>query len=254
MAFAKRDVEDLLARTGRMCAVCNRLHRVQVHHITPVSEGGADHISNAIPLCPNCHDATHATYASGTTTRAYTERELRRHLDRTMDLASRQLALRPGSSDWKHDVDLMAFYAGTLDRPAFRTYFHNELSFADFDQALEDTVLALNTGFLRSRDGSVIQRAEGKRALINREWAEAVDVVVGHVMDARAELRRGLGLDQMMAHLDHPGRWLDRHDMELRSNRSLGALIDHHRQLAIDALNAVLAEAGVAPLKAVGRG
>lgn len=195
---------------------------------------------------------THAQYASGTTTRAYTEGELRRHLDRTIELASRQAALRPGNEDWRHDVDLMAFFAGCLDRPAFRAYFHNELSFADFDQALEDTVLALNTGFLRTRDGSVIQRAEGKRALVNREWAEAVDAVVDHLADARGALRRGLGLDLMMIDLGHPGRWLDRYDMELRSNRSLGAAINNHRQQAIDALNAVLPDAGLPTLKPLG--
>ena len=59
MGFRPQDVEELLARTGRMCAICKGRHRVQVHHITPVSEGGADEIVNAIPLCPNCHDEVH---------------------------------------------------------------------------------------------------------------------------------------------------------------------------------------------------
>lgn len=253
MSFAREDVDDLLARTGRMCAICNRLHGVQVHHITPVSEGGADDVSNAVPLCPNCHNETHAKYASGRTTRLYTERELRSHLARTIELAARQFSLRPGSADWQHDVDLVAFYGTSLDRPAFRTHFHNELSFADFDQALEDTVLALNTGYLRTRDGTVIKMAEGKRDLVNRGWAEAIDTVVRHIMEARTELRRGLGLDQMLVRLEHhPGRWLDRYDVDLRSNRALGMLIDQHRQDAIDVLNGVLDEARLAKLKAIG--
>lgn len=253
MAFAREDVDDLLARTGRMCAVCNRLHGVQVHHITPVSEGGADDVSNAVPLCPNCHDETHAKYASGRTTRLYTERELRSHLARTIELAARQVSLRPGSADWQHDVDLIAFYGASLDRPAFRTHFHNELSFADFDQPLEDTVLALNTGFLRTRDGTVIKRAEGKRDLVNRAWAEAVDAVVCRVMEVRTALRSGLGLDQMLVHLEHhPGRWLDRYDVDLRSNRALGMLIDQHRQEDVEILNGVLDEAGLAKLKPIG--
>jgi 5-methylcytosine-specific restriction endonuclease McrA len=88
MAFAQRVVDNLLARTGRMCAVCNRLHGVQVHHIVMRSEGGSDDESNAIPLCPNCHDEVHAQHAPGRTTRVYTENELRQHLHRTVDLAA----------------------------------------------------------------------------------------------------------------------------------------------------------------------
>lgn len=53
MAFSQKDVDDLLARADRMCAVCNRLHGVQVHHIVPRHVGGSDQIDNAIPLCPN---------------------------------------------------------------------------------------------------------------------------------------------------------------------------------------------------------
>jgi len=44
-------------------------------------------------------------------------------------------------------------------------HFHNELSFADFDQALEGTVLAINTGLWRTRDGTVIERSAGKARL-----------------------------------------------------------------------------------------
>jgi len=47
-------------------AVCNRLHGVQVHHIVPRHQGGSEDASNAIPLCPNCHDEVHAdTHLAG---------------------------------------------------------------------------------------------------------------------------------------------------------------------------------------------
>src|ERR1700716_3132248 len=136
MAFAPSDVDDLLARTGRMCAICKHLHRVSVHHIVPLADGGTDDVANAIPLCPNCHDEVHATYVLGRTTRQYTPGELRRHLKETIRLAARQATLAPGTDDWKADADLIRFYAQCLDRPAFRTYFHQELSFTDLDQAL----------------------------------------------------------------------------------------------------------------------
>jgi len=128
VAFAQSDIDDLLARTGRLCAVCNCRHGVQVHHIVPRHLGGTDDPSNAIPLCPNCHDEVHAKYAPGRTTRVYTEGELRGHLARTIDLASRQAHQEVGNGDWNHDVELVKFYSNCHDRPAFRTHFHNELS------------------------------------------------------------------------------------------------------------------------------
>lgn len=232
-----------------MCAVCNHLHGVQLHHITPRNEGGSDDISNAIPLCPNCHDATHAQYGAGRTTRAYTEHELRKHLARTVELAARQASLRPGGEDWQHDLDLLKFYAVCLDRPAFRTLFHNELSFADFDQALEDTVLALNTGLRRTRDGTLIEQAEGKRAVVNPAWRDALDIVVSETMQARHALRRGLGLDRMILQLDWLGDPL--HHFQ-HTDGGLGANIDGHRQAAINAMNAVLEDARLPLLKHVG--
>lgn len=70
-----------------MCAICRRRHGVQVHHIVPRLEGGSDDISNAIPLCPNCHDVVHRATGSTTLTRAYTPAELRQHLRLTVEHA-----------------------------------------------------------------------------------------------------------------------------------------------------------------------
>lgn len=251
MAFAKSDIDDLLARTGRMCAVCNRQNRVQVHHIVPKHDGGTDDASNMIPICPNCHDEAHADYAPGRTTRQFTPEELRKHLERTIKLATQQVALRPGSADWRRDVDLVAFYARCLDRPAFRTYFHMELSFADFDRALEDTVLALNTGMSRTRDGTVVTRAAGKRDLVNPEWRKALDEVVASIEAARADLRRALGFDRMLMEQRHHG-WGSDVDRVMRDDRALNDQMNHRRQHAVDVLNAVLDEADLPPLSPIG--
>lgn len=32
---------------------------LEVHHVTPLSEGGSDRVSNAVALCPNCHRRMH---------------------------------------------------------------------------------------------------------------------------------------------------------------------------------------------------
>lgn len=169
MSFAQADVDEMLARVGRMCAICRRLHGVQTHHIVPKHQGGSDDITNAIPLCPNCHDEVHADYTPGRTTRRYTEAELRRHLAGTIQLAQQQASQHVGDASWECDAELVTFYAQCLDRPAFRTHFHNELSFADFDRALEDTALAINTGFLRTRDDTVVARFAGKASIVNPE-------------------------------------------------------------------------------------
>lgn len=46
-----------------------------------------------------------------------------------------------------------------------------------FDKAIEDTITALNTGCLRSRDGAVLAQAKGKAYLRNVEWRRQMDVI-----------------------------------------------------------------------------
>jgi hypothetical protein len=240
-----------------MCAVCNRLHGVQVHHIVLRSEGGSDEESNAIPLCPNCHDEVHAHHAAGRITRLYTENELRGHLQRTIELAANQVALRPGGDLWAADVELVRFYVQCLDRPAFRTLFHQELSFSDLDQALEDTSLALNTGYWRTRDGPVIRCASGKTQVTNPTWRGRLDETGEAIDEARRRLRLALGLDRQDGMLVEHRRPFDRslliiHDQGLRDDHDLGREIDRLRQLALDCVNIILGEIGATGLRPIG--
>lgn len=251
MAFPQSVIDDLLAHTGRMCAVCQHRHGVQVHHIVPRSEGGSDRADNAIPLCPTCHSEVHASHAPGRTTRSYSEAELRGHLERTIALAGSQESLAAGNDDWNRDVQLIRFYSGCLDRPAFRTHFHNELSFADFDQALEDTVLAINTGLWRTRDGTVIERSAGKSHIVNPAWRDLMDEVVAAIMQARHHLREVLGLDEMLMYLDQQSRF-DSHARRLRADVQLRDAMDRLRQKALDAMNLALADADLPLLKEIG--
>lgn len=84
MPFKKKDIENLLAATGRKCCICGTLHNVQVHHIIEKKQGGSDEIENAIPLCPSCHDRVHVKPSTGRTTRDYSPEELRLHRNRTI--------------------------------------------------------------------------------------------------------------------------------------------------------------------------
>jgi hypothetical protein len=212
----------------------------------PVSEGGSDEIDNAIPLCPNCHDDVHSSYAPGRVTRSYSEAELRRHLAETKQLARREADAAPGTRTWEADRELVLFYAQCLDRPAFQTHFHLELSFADLDRALEDTLLALNTGFWRTRDGTVIERARGKVHVANPEWRNRLDDAVTAIDAARRLLRQALGLDVDLYRWDR-----ERHFDHLRYDRHLGAEIDRLRETAVENVNAILQDLGQPELRRI---
>lgn len=58
-----------------------------------------------------------------------------------------------------NDVDLIRFFAQCFDRPVFQDPFHQEGSMEAFDKAIEDTLTAINTGCLRSRDGGILSRS-----------------------------------------------------------------------------------------------
>ncbi|BBL94586.1 hypothetical protein TthHC11_21200 (plasmid) [Thermus thermophilus] len=59
---------ETLRRAGGICELCKRPAPfsdingepfLEVHHIIPLSEGGADDVNNTAALCPNCHRAVH---------------------------------------------------------------------------------------------------------------------------------------------------------------------------------------------------
>ena len=80
MAFSRDTKERALVAAARHCSVCHRAKglKVEVHHIQPASEGGADNFDNAIVLCFDCHaDAGHynAKHPKGT---KISRQELRR--------------------------------------------------------------------------------------------------------------------------------------------------------------------------------
>jgi len=244
MPFKQKEVDQVLAATGRRCCICGRPHGVQVHHIELPEEGGTDDIDNAIPLCPNCHDEVHGRPGRGRTTRSYTAAELKMHRQRTIDQVAGEQLWAPGTSEWQEDRKLILFYAQCLDRPAFRTHFHEELSFSDFDKAMEDTVIALNTGYWRMRDGTLIERARGKVHLTHAAWRDKVDAISSIVEEIRRRFHGELGLDAMLMHAPL-GRF--------RTDRAVGSWMDKKRQEAIEIMNSMLEEIGHTGLPAIDR-
>lgn len=46
-------------RDGYRCALCDSTDGIQIHHIRPRGQGGANHPMNMITLCWRCHNAAH---------------------------------------------------------------------------------------------------------------------------------------------------------------------------------------------------
>lgn len=93
-----------------------------------------------------------------------------------------------------NDVECIRFYSQCLDRPAFQDRFMQEGSMEAFDRAIEDTITAINTGCLRSRDGTVLAQAKGKSYLSTRTWREKMDVIVDLLRAIRS--RYALAIEQ----------------------------------------------------------
>lgn len=89
----------------------------------------------------------------------------------------------------EQDKALIKFYVQCFDRPAFQDDIRQEGHMEDFDKAIEDTIIALNTGVLRTRDGDIIKQAEGKAFVQNPEWREKLYNVVDILTAIRSRLK-----------------------------------------------------------------
>lgn len=48
-----------MQRLGGNCARCGAMAQLEIHHVTPLSEGGTNAITNLQVLCRNCHIEHH---------------------------------------------------------------------------------------------------------------------------------------------------------------------------------------------------
>lgn len=90
------------------------------------------------------------------------------------------------------DEDALQMMAAVFDRPAFRTPFHQESSLPAFQQAIEDTIRALNTGVWRTREGDEIKRIPSWHHLRDAEIKSKVGLAVQIVDDIRRAFVSGL--------------------------------------------------------------
>ena len=99
-----------------------------------------------------------------------TETEIRRFVDDFPDLS---------------DTDALQLMAVVFDRPVFRTPFQQESSLPAFQQAIENTIGALNTGVWRTRDGDEIRRIPSIHHLRDQRIRAMLEKVVRQVDELR---------------------------------------------------------------------
>jgi hypothetical protein len=193
------DVKDILAkRVGMRCSNPNcrqptsgpqedpsKVLNIGVAaHITAASANGPRYdknltaqergsLENGIWLCQNCGKLV------DNDARQYPTDMLRRWKQLSEEAARLSIESPSNSviSDKITDEDLIRFYAQCFDRPAFQDHFHQEGSMEAFDKAIEDTITALNTGCLRSRDSGILAHAKGKAYLRKAEWRSQMDII-----------------------------------------------------------------------------
>ena len=80
-------------------------------------------------------------------------------------------------------------YCFASHRPAFQDDIYQEGRMEDFDKAIEDTLIALNTGVLRTRDGSILKQADGKSSVQNSLWREKLYTITDMLTAIRRRLK-----------------------------------------------------------------
>lgn len=216
-------------------------------HITAASTGGCRHdsslskaerqsVENGIWLCQKC-----AKFIDDDALRYPVS--LLREWKRLSEEAA-LLAIETGqSADERpriNDVDLIRFYAQCFDRPAFQDTFREEGSIEAFDKAMEDTLTAINTGCLRSRDGAMLSRSWGKVFLANSKWRQNMDVIADMLRAIRSRYAEAKKNGTI-----HTNARPDNSEFYCIHDRNLAEWMDSTRAQILQMLSELCKEAGV---------
>lgn len=192
---------------------------------------------NGIWLCENCGKLIDTDEAR------YSAQLIRRWKDWAEQAALMAIAAPTlGQSDpAAADRELVRFYAQCFDRPAFQDPFGAERSVHNFERAVEDTITAVNTGCLRSRDGTVLAAAKGKVYLENRDWRQTMDAVVDLLRAILARLAVAKRSDEFDCHCSRS----DGTDIYCRPAPDLECWMDATRAHALGLFGRVCDQANV---------
>lgn len=162
-------------------------------HIAAAAKGGPRYdecmtpderksLSNGIWLCQSCSKLIDVDEIH------YTAEVLREWKDSAERSALLDVETSSPVTYQSQDKELIKFYVQCFDRPAFQDDICCEGQMEDFDQAIEDTIIALNTGILRTRDGAIIKQAEGKSIIQNPDWRKKLDNISEMLVSIRRRL------------------------------------------------------------------
>jgi hypothetical protein len=233
MPFPPEIKEEALSRSRRRCCICLKFKgvKIEVHHIKPEAASHDNSLANAIPLCFDCHsDAGHYNSRHPKGNR-YTLGELRKHRDRLWKLVAEGKVLPEGNLDSR----FLELLTRAFDRAAFKTPFRQEGRMESFERAIDDTLLAMNTGVLRTRDGHVIADIGfGKTSLANDDWRKGLGRVEKMLYNLRSFVATALA----------DGNLKCCHERCYCGSDSTIESLDVQRAEIVDTVNAILISAG----------
>lgn len=143
---------------------------------------------------------------------------------------------------FEKDKDIIKFFVQCFDRSAFQDDISQEGRMEDFDKAIEDTLIALNTGVMRTRDGEKLKQAEGKSAIQNPAWREKLDTIA----DMLSAIRRRLKIAEVEQAYTKYGSGQD--VFYCFSDRELGEWFNLTREEILKILSSICREAGLREL------
>lgn len=191
---------------------------------------------NGIWLCQSCSKLI------DTDTIRYTKEVLLRWKKIAEELAILEMEMASPTQSFEEDKDLVKFFVQCFDRPAFQDDISQEGRMEDFDKAIEDTLVALNTGILRARDGAILKQAEGKSAIQNPSWREKLDTIA----DMLNSIRRRLKVAEAEKAYTKYGSGQD--VFYCFSDRELGEWFNLTREEILKILSSICREAGLREL------
>lgn len=205
--FSQKTIELLGSRVGWKCSnpncrrtTCgagkestNVINIGVAAHITAAAKGGPRYdndmssderksYENGIWLCQTCSKLIDSDVQK------YTVDKLKRWKEITELMAADELETGT-KNELADDRELIKFFVYCFDRPAFRDSIYQEGRMEDFDKAIEDTIIALNTGVLKDRNNNILRKSEGKSYIKNDVWREDLNVIGDMLSLLRRRLR-----------------------------------------------------------------
>lgn len=143
----------------------------------------------------------------------------------------------------EQDIKLIKFYIQCFDRPAFQDDIRQEGRMEDFDKAIEDTIITLNTGILRTRNGDILKQAEGKAFVQNPDWHEKLCSVVEILTAIRRRLKIAVKEHAYSYYGD------ETEGMYCFNDRELAEWFNSSREEVLKIMSSICAEIGVRELR-----